>query len=111
MNEKIAAALQQASHAIRELGENNLALRAKLANYERDDKIRGIAHEMQRKGLSPEMSVEEKVASLRTSDKNLEVISEAVGMTSQGVDIGKVASRDEKGGMDAMTYFLTSGAE
>ena len=61
---------------------------------------------MQRKGLNPEMSVEEKVASLRTSDKSLEVISQAVEMTTQSMDIGKLASVGAPSGVDAMTALL-----
>jgi len=84
------ALLKQAGGAIRHLVQENVKLKSKLASNERDMRVVKLAREMEAKGLSSEMTLEEKVAHLRTT-KNLDVTEEAIKIASpQGVGLGDV---------------------
>lgn len=81
------ALLKQAAASIRTLVDENTALREKLASKETDERIKKLASEMEAKSLSPELSYEEKVASLRNS--KLDVAEQAIKMASpQGFNLG-----------------------
>jgi hypothetical protein len=76
-----AALLKQAGAAIRTLHEKNQELKEKLATRNREDRVEKIAREMEEKGLSPELDLDEKVASLQKA-QNLDVTEEAVKMAA-----------------------------
>lgn len=85
-----------ASVALRALNERNQTLeaeaselRTKVAHYERQAHAEKIAKLMDSKGIEPGMSIEEKVASLLKRD-NLEVVEEAVSMSSPQMKIASI---------------------
>lgn len=115
MKEKMSASdaqalLKQAAASIRTLlGQRDEAL-AKAASYEREERIRSIADEMEAKKLYTDMDRDEKLASLRDAE-DLDVTEQAVKMASpQGFAMGDLG--DIPGGGDseaALTTFVMTG--
>jgi len=109
---EVQALLKQAGAAIRDLVQNSATLQEKVAFYESEDRIRGIAQSMEEKNLSADLSFEEKLAALRTA-KNIEATEEAVKMASpQGFHIGNAAEGPSVSDGDsraALEMFITSG--
>ncbi len=115
MMNKISAAqagqmMKLAAENLRAFSEENASLktevaelREKVAHSEREKHITKIAQAMEEKGLNPHLSMEEKIESLRNSDK-LEVIEEAVGMQASQMKTAHVAEGERvtvEGGVDA----------
>ncbi len=65
------------------LEKENGTLRTKLASYERADQVRSIAKEMETRGLSPELSFDEKIASISKYD-DLSRVQEAIKLAGGG---------------------------
>lgn len=78
-----AAALRNMATKTASLQDENEQLRAKVASYERADRVRSLAKEMEEKGLSPELTFDEKVASVaRYAD--LEQVGHAIKLAGGG---------------------------
>ena len=85
-----AALLKQAGSAIRDLTKENQGLREKIARQERDARVVKLARDMEEKGLSPDLSLAEKVAHLRKVP-DLNVTEQAVKLAApQGNLFGNV---------------------
>lgn len=108
--EDARALLKTAGSTIRTLAGEVRNLREKVASYERENRIRGIAQEMEQKQLAPEMSFEEKMASLRQA-RDLNVTAEAVKLASpQGFSLGSVSDTPSVGDAEsALTTFIMTG--
>lgn len=117
-NQAVAAVLARSARVTRDLSGEVASLRGerdslqeKVANYEREDRIRTIAASMEDKGLNPEMTTSEKIASLRAS-ADLDRVEEAIKMASAGrLDLATVTDKVASGGVDAQEqvhhFFLT----
>ena len=119
-NEQIAAVTARAAATMRaqnsrimELEAENGRLHDKLASVERDQVIAVLAQEMEDKGLNPELSLSEKIASLhRVSDLNR--VQDAVSLASaSGVRLADLSTLPGRAsGTDGFTsYLLTGGAQ
>jgi len=103
-----AALLKQAGAAIRTLVKEKVELQEKLATQKRDQRIVKIAREMEQKGLSSELSLAEKVATLKKAS-NLEVTEQAVKLAApQGRAFG-VVSEVPGGGLHPFESFIMTG--
>jgi hypothetical protein len=78
-----ASQLRKLASRVQELERDNQQLQAKVASYERADRIRDIASVMEDRGLNIELTFEEKVASLAAC-ADLDRVEEAVKMASSG---------------------------
>lgn len=103
--DKAQGLLKTAGATIRTLGEENDALKAKVAQYEKRERAEKIARDMDEKGLEADRSFEEKVAGLLDSD--LDVAEQAVKMASSGSNLFGTPSEDTPSGADAKTAFET----
>ena len=106
--QEAGAFLKTAGETIRALVQQNRDQKEKLAEYEKTARVESIARQMEDKGLSPEMSFEEKLAAL-TQAGDLDVAEAAVKMaTPQGFSLG--GPSDQPGvGADALTHFIIHG--
>jgi hypothetical protein len=104
------ALLKTAGSTIRTLTGEVRNLREKIASFERENRIRSIAQEMEQKQLASDMSYEEKVASLRQA-RDLNVTAEAVKLASpQGFTLGRVSDTPSLGDAEsALTTFIMTG--
>lgn len=86
--------LAEASSTIKDLVSKYETLSEKLAEYQRKERCEKIAQDMTQKGIYPEKSLQEKVASLleQTEDR-LDKIEGAVEFQPK---LSKMASLDEK---------------
>lgn len=107
-----AATLRAQSARIAELETENSHLHNKIASIERDQVIADLAVEMEEKGLNPELSLSEKVASLRNV-RDLSRVQDAVSLSSAGsVRLAELSSLPGRAsGTDSFTSFLVSGHE
>ena len=106
-----AALLKQAGAAIRVLGKKNQELKTKLATQERGARVIKLARDMEEKGLSPEMSLPEKVAQLQKA-QNLDVTEEAVKLAApQGLNLGAVSDTPGTGEHPFVTFIQTGEAQ
>lgn len=103
LSEQVQVVAMQAAQALRHLSAENTQLKEKVAFYERQNRAEKIAFDMEAKNLEPELTYQEKVAKLMTSD-NLDVVERAVGLAAQQV---KLASLSDSPGnsTDAVTAF------
>jgi len=104
------ALLKQAAATIRNLLDERDDYRTKLAARDTDDRIRKIAQEMETKSLNPDMTFEEKVASLREAG-DLDVAEQAVKMASpQGFGLGGMGDIPSGGdSASALNTFIMTG--
>lgn len=111
-HQQVKALLKQAGSSIRVLTENLKEAQEKIASFEKEERIRKVASQMEEKHLSADLSYEEKVAQLRTA-KNLNVVEEAVKISShQGMSLGKVAEDfggDVSDARSALETFIYQG--
>ena len=106
------ALLKEAGAAIRELVGETTKLKEKVSHYERENRIRKIAMDMESKKLQSELSFEQKVAALRGA-KSLDVAEEAVKLASpQGFGFAELS--DNPGATNAQsaleTFIMTGEA-
>lgn len=105
--EGLSAVSARASRTLRklasqteELARENAELREKNASYERVERARVLAREMDEKGLSPELSFDEKVASI-VQYPDLEKLGEVIKIAGSGrLDIGSVSDVPGPGSRD-----------
>lgn len=126
MMSKVSAAqagqmMKVAAENLRALSEENKTvrteneeLRTKVAGFERDKRVEKVAKAMDAKGLQPEMTLDEKIASLRQHEK-LEVLEEAVNLSAPQMKLASVASDgqvtvegDDVEGNDAANAFASN---
>lgn len=106
-----AALLKQAGAAIRHLAEENKDLREKIAQQVHDERVTKIARDMEEKGLSPDLSFEEKVASIRDVP-NLDVTEEAVKLaTPQSNNFGVLSEIPGNNPTSALEHFIFTGED
>jgi hypothetical protein len=75
-----------ASLALRALNNENAELKEKLAFYQKRERVEKIASEMERKGLDPDTSYEEKINGLMDQG-NLDVIEKAVNLQAKQIKV------------------------
>jgi hypothetical protein len=63
----------------------------KLAFYQRRERAEKIASQLEAKGLDPDTTYAQKVDGLMSSDKNLDVIEEAVGMSAPQIKLASLS--------------------
>jgi hypothetical protein len=80
-NAEVGQLNKLAAQTIRALSGENQELKTKVASFEKKEKAEKLAKVMDEKGLEPELSMSEKVASLLERD-DLDVMEKAVGMTA-----------------------------
>lgn len=98
--------LAQVGPTLRALSGENSELKVKLAHYQKMERATKLASDMQRKGLNPETTTEEKVAALMQRD-NLNVIEEAVNMSAPQIKLAEVS--DHPGNShDAASAFVAA---
>lgn len=109
-----AALLKQAGTAISTLVTERDELRVKIAQQDRDVRVVRIAQDMEEKGLSPDLSFEEKVAAVNSA-KNLAVTEEAIKLAApQGRGFGGLGGDDalaSSTGASALEHYLTTGED
>jgi predicted RNase H-like nuclease (RuvC/YqgF family) len=104
-----AALLKQAGSGIRTLVKENQDLREKLAARDQEERIQKLAREMEEKGLSQDLSLEEKVASLRKAE-DLEVTEKAVKLAApQGRMFGSLDDQPSGNGLSSFEQFIITG--
>ena len=99
---QVAAVAARSADTMRKLAAVNASLRSenselrdKVASYERNDRIREIASQMEEKGLNAELTYDEKIASL-AGYSDLDRVEEAVKMASSGsLQLASVSSDDD----------------
>ena len=103
-----AALLKQAGAAIRNLVKEKNELQQKLAAQTRDQRVIKIARDMESKGLSSELSLAEKVATLRKAP-NLNVTEQAVKLAAPQGRAFAVVSEVPGGGSHPFESFIMTG--
>jgi len=118
--EGVSAVTARAAKVTRQLIDKNASLeaenadlRSKLASYERAERARGIARSMEERGLSPELTFEEKVASVM-SFKDLDLVEQSIKLAGGGkLDLPRVSDEKAPGSgsssADAAHSFFVTG--
>lgn len=88
-NAEVGQLAKLSAETIRTLSGENQELKSKVASFEKRDRAEQIAKAMDKKGLEPELSMEEKVAGLLKRD-DLDVMEKAVGMTAPQMKLASV---------------------
>ena len=113
---QVSAVSARASRTIRSLSEKVASLetecdglREKVASLEREKEIELLATDMEEKGLSANLSFEEKVAHLRNYT-DLNQVKEAVKFAAAGIPIASVTEDEPgRGVSDPLTSFCLGG--
>ena len=108
-----ASILKQAGAAIRKVTSERDEALAKVASFEKTQRVSKIAREMEDKGLSSDLSFEEKVAAINTS-KNLDVTEEAIKLAApQSQLFGNAEERPSSGGnsSSALESYIMTGED
>jgi hypothetical protein len=93
------------------LEAENQELTEKTAKFERERECLTIAHKLAEIGRIPNDfgSILEKAASIADSDKDIEVIKEAIDMSQNNFDLGQLGEDGPSdGNEDAITNYLLS---
>ncbi len=86
-----AATLRQLIEKNAELQLENNELRSKVASYERSHRVTALARQLEERGLSPELTFEEKVASV-ASYPDLDLVENSIKLAGSGrLDLARVA--------------------
>jgi hypothetical protein len=110
----VAAVAVQSARALRELATKcasleteNVSLREKVAGYERGEQVRVLAKEMEDRGLSPELSMDEKIASI-AKYPDLGLVRESIKLAGGGrLDMARVADESTSSSRDAASDSFT----
>lgn len=97
MMKEAAAQIRELSTRTTALEDENAQLTEKLAHYAKKDRAERIAHQMEEKGLQPELELQEKVAGLMRHD-DLSVMEAAVGLSTPQVKLAFIREDDESVG-------------
>lgn len=109
-----AELLREMSSRLTELEAENSVLSEKVASYERNDRISGLARKMEEQGLSPEYTLEEKIASI-AKYQDLDQVETAIKLAGGGkLDLPRVTDSKTAPGaadlnVDRFHTFLVSG--
>jgi hypothetical protein len=105
-----SALLKQAGQAILDITKENLELKTKLAAKAREDRVVKIARDMEEKGLSDDLTFDEKVAAVSQA-RSLDVTEEAIKMAApQGHLMGGLSDDPGSGG-NALEHFILTGED
>lgn len=113
---QLSAVSARASRTIRELSSKVASLEAektqltdKIASLEREQEINLLATDLEEKGLSANLSFEEKVAHLQ-QHPDLSRVREAVKLAASGIPIASVTDDEPgRGSADSLTSFCLGG--
>lgn len=96
-----AVTIRELATKVAGLDAENAELRAKVASFEREGRLRALAREMDENGLSPELTFEEKVASL-AKYPDLDTVENAIKLAGGGrLSLPGVADDAVREGRDA----------
>ena len=111
-NNAISEVLNQVPATLRALVNERDKLAAELSEYQRADKAAEVVEVMDRKGLSdPTITFRQKVASVLESGKNLDMMKEAMEMSSTGLSQFSVSGdSDSAGSATAFEDFILDGS-
>lgn len=107
-----SALLKQAAVAIRHVTSKNQELETELGSLKEAQRLEALARDMEEKGLSQDLTFEEKVASLKRDGVNLDVAEEAIKMAApQGNFLGDPDGDDAPGGagQSALESYILTG--
>ena len=106
-----ASLLKQAGAAIRHLAKERDDLQTKVAGFQRSYRVDKIARDMQDKGLSSDLSHEQKVAAISKAP-NLEVTEEAIKLAApQGHVLGSLGDDVLGQGVSNFEHFIMTGED
>lgn len=106
-----ASLLKQAGAAIRTLVKERDGLREKVSSFERAGRVEKIARDMEEKGLSSDLSHEQKVAAISKAS-NLEVTEEAIKLAApQGHVLGNIGDDAPGQGVHPFEHFIMTGED
>lgn len=89
---EVAATLSQVGPTLRALSEENVALKEKVAAYQRQERIEKIATVMEDKGLDRDNSFEQRVVNLSNhDDSRLNAVEEAIEMSAPQIKLASVS--------------------
>ena len=105
--ESASEVLAQVPVVLRGLLEENAKLASKLAEFEKRAQAEDIVSEMDRRGLSdPEVPHSEKVAAILHSDKDFNVIKEAMSLATPNFSFATVSETDAESSDSALESFI-----
>ena len=105
-----ASLLKQAGAAIRTLTSQRNDLLTKVASFEKRERMEKIARDMEEKGLSTDLTFEQKVASLDQAP-NLDVTEEAIKLAApQGRVFGGLSDQPSST-MSPFEHFVMTGED
>lgn len=115
--EGLAAVSAQSARVLRDMAvktasleSENATLRAKVASYERAERVQQLAREMEAKGLSPELTLDEKIATVARYpdlDKVADAIQLAGGGKLQLADVSEDSPRRDTSASSFESFCLT----
>jgi len=105
-----ASLLKQAGTAIRTLTKERSDLMTKIASFEKRERMEKIARDMEVKGLSSDLTFEQKVAALEKAP-NLDVTEEAIKLAApQGSGFGSLSDQPT-GSTSSFEHFIMTGED
>lgn len=105
-----ASLLKQAGAAIRTLSKERSDLQQKVASFEKKGRMEKIARDMEEKGLSPDLSFEQKLAALEKAP-DLRVTEEAIKLAApQGQGFGSLSDQPS-GTSSPFEHFIMTGED
>lgn len=106
-----ASLLKQAGAAIRTLTKERSDLQVKIASFEKKERMEKIARDMEEKGLSPDLTFEQKVAALEKAP-DLRVTEEAIKLAApQGHGFGSLSDDQPSGSTSPFEHFIMTGED
>jgi len=106
-----ASLLKQAGAAIEALTSERNTLSEKVASYEKKGRMEKIARDMEEKGLSTDLTFEQKVAALEVVP-SLDVTEEAIKLAApQGRIFGNPDELAGSGSLSSFEQFIISGED
>ena len=90
---QVKQVLVEASEELQKLAHENLAMQEKIAYFERKERCEKIADLMSQKGVRPELTRQEKIAELISTEKSLDVIEEAVKLEPEQIKVASLSDR------------------
>jgi uncharacterized ferredoxin-like protein len=105
-----ASLLKQAGAAIRTLSKERSELQMKIASFEKRERMEKIARDMEEKGLSGDLSFEQKLAALEKAP-SLDVTEEAIKLAApQGRGFGSLSDQPT-GTTSSFEHFIMTGED
>ena len=110
-NDSSKKVLKQAATALRTLAEENEKLASQIGEYEKRAQAEDIVSEMDRKGLSdPAADFKDKVAALIESDKDLNLVKEALSLAAGDFSFAAVSDVETDSDDRAFEDFILNGS-